>query len=207
MSDPVAVSRPGGHRRQRHILGRGDPRHAGLAAAPERPAAERRWRIAFLLGPVLARVILLVRRKLPESVSRTPWFLRSSTTSRRPSAQFYLIAFAAGNLLGPLTIGRFFDIIGRKRMIAGTFIVSGLMLAITAYLFNQEVLTATTQTIAWCVIFFLLRFGRGQRGLPDSQRNLPAGGQGPGHCDLLRDRAVLRRCRPAVLRPPDRRRK
>lgn len=69
------------------------------------------WRIAFLLGPVLAGVILLVRRDLPEGPRWQP---------------------------------------------------------------------------------------RAYRGLPDSQRNLPAGGQGPGHCDLLRDRAVLRRCRPTV---------
>jgi MFS family permease len=33
-------------------------------------------------------------------------------------------------------------------------LISGLLLAVTAYLFGQGVLTATTQTIAWCVIFF-----------------------------------------------------
>src|SRR5258708_18728806 len=66
---------------------------------------------------------------------------------------------AGGNLLGPLTIGRFFDTIGRKQMIAGTYIGSGVMLAVTAVLFNQHVLTATTQTIAWCVIFFFASAG------------------------------------------------
>jgi MFS family permease len=44
-------------------------------------------------------------------------------------------------------------------MIAGTYIVSGLMLAVTAYLFDQGVLTAATQTIAWCVIFFFASAG------------------------------------------------
>ena len=39
-------------------------------------------------------------------------------------------------------------------MIASTYIGSGVLLAITAYLFDAGVLTAVTQTIAWCVIFF-----------------------------------------------------
>ena len=75
------------------------------------------------------------------------------------NAPFYLIAFAAGNLLGPLTIGRLFDTIGCKQIIAGTYILSGSMLAVTAYLFDQGVLTALTQTIAWCVIFFFASAG------------------------------------------------
>jgi MFS family permease len=75
------------------------------------------------------------------------------------NAPLYLILFAVGNLLGPLTIGRFFDTIGRKPMIAATYIGSGAMLAVTAALFDQHLLTATTQTIAWCVIFFFASAG------------------------------------------------
>jgi MFS family permease len=67
----------------------------------------------------------------------------------------YFYAFALGNLLGPLTIGRFFDTVGRKRMIAGTYIASGVLLAISGYLFAAGALTATTQTLCWSVIFFL----------------------------------------------------
>jgi MFS family permease len=66
----------------------------------------------------------------------------------------FLIAFAVGNLVGPLTIGHLFDTIGRKAMIAGTYIISGVLLGVSAFLFNAGLLTATTQTIAWCVIFF-----------------------------------------------------
>ena len=72
---------------------------------------------------------------------------------------YYLIAFAVGNFLGPLLLGRFFDVLGRRIMIAGTYLVSGVMLAITALLFDQGVLTATTQTIAWVVIFFFASAG------------------------------------------------
>ncbi|MGB6163582.1 MAG: MFS transporter [Pseudonocardiaceae bacterium] len=70
------------------------------------------------------------------------------------SVPIFLIAFAVGNLVGALTIGRFFDTIGRKTMIAGTYIISGILLAVSAFLFNAGLLTATTQTVAWCVIFF-----------------------------------------------------
>jgi MFS family permease len=72
---------------------------------------------------------------------------------------FYFLAFAVGNLLGPLTIGRLFDTIGRKKMISGTYILSGILLAITAELFRVGALNATTQTICWAVVFFFASAG------------------------------------------------
>ena len=66
----------------------------------------------------------------------------------------YMLPFAAGNFLGPILLGRLFDTLGRKVMIAATYGISGALLAITGYLFMQGVLSATTQTIAWCVTFF-----------------------------------------------------
>ncbi|HWC33860.1 MAG TPA: MFS transporter [Mycobacteriales bacterium] len=75
------------------------------------------------------------------------------------SVGYYLIAFAIGNFLGPFALGRLFDNIGRRPMIAGTYILSGLMLAVTAWLFDAGTLTATTQTIAWVVIFFFASAG------------------------------------------------
>ncbi len=74
-------------------------------------------------------------------------------------APYYFFAFAAGNLLGPLTIGRLFDTLGRKKMIAGTYIVSGSLLVTTAILFKQGSLDAATQTIAWSVVFFFASAG------------------------------------------------
>jgi len=84
----------------------------------------------------------------------TKFYGGSSTT-----APVYLIAFAAGNLAGPLVLGRLYDTIGRKPMIAGTYLASGAMLVISGYLFDQGALTALTQTIAWCVIFFFASAG------------------------------------------------
>jgi len=74
-------------------------------------------------------------------------------------APLFLIAFAVGNLSGPFVLGHLFDTIGRKKMISGTYILSGILLAITAFLFKANVLTATTQTVAWCLIFFFASAG------------------------------------------------
>jgi MFS family permease len=67
---------------------------------------------------------------------------------------WYILPFAAGNVLGPLLLGRLFDTVGRKIMIASTYALSGIMLAVTAYLFGQDLLTATTLTAAWMIVFF-----------------------------------------------------
>src|SRR5437764_1144786 len=50
------------------------------------------------------------------------------------NAPYYLVAFAVGNLIGPIVLGPLFDTLGRKPMIAGTYILSGILLLITAYL-------------------------------------------------------------------------
>jgi MFS family permease len=67
---------------------------------------------------------------------------------------WYLLPFAAGNFLGPLLLGRLFDTIGRRPMIAFTYALSGILLAVSGYLFMRGVLSAQMQTLAWMVIFF-----------------------------------------------------
>jgi len=74
---------------------------------------------------------------------------------RPENAGIYLVPFALGNVLGPIVIGHLFDTVGRKPMIAATYILSGLLLAVTGWLFQKGVLTAQTQTIAWMIIFFI----------------------------------------------------
>jgi MFS family permease len=199
------------------------------------------WRIAFLVGPVLALVIIFVRRHLPESprwqimhgrekeaeasiaeieadVAATKGEAPPVDPSRelviRPTKRigyvallrslfqhypsrsiyggtlmitqsflynaifftyglvllyffhvpskdtpYYFMAFAAGNLLGPLTIGRLFDTIGRRKMISGTYLLSGILLVITAQLFKAGALNAVTQTLCWTVIFYFASAG------------------------------------------------
>src|SRR5579872_1182880 len=74
-------------------------------------------------------------------------------------APYYLVAFAAGNLLGPIVLGPLFDSVGRKPMIAGTYILSGVLLLITGYLFEQHSLNAGTLTLCWSVVFFFASAG------------------------------------------------
>lgn len=66
----------------------------------------------------------------------------------------YLLPFAAGNFLGPLVLGHFFDSLGRRPMITFTYATSGVLLAVTASLFDRGLLNETTQTLCWLVIFF-----------------------------------------------------
>jgi MFS family permease len=67
---------------------------------------------------------------------------------------WYILPFAAGNVLGPLLLGRLFDTLGRRPMIAFTYLMSGLLLALTGWLFAAGMLDAREQTLAWSVIFF-----------------------------------------------------
>jgi MFS family permease len=73
---------------------------------------------------------------------------------RASDAPWYLLAFAVGNLLGPIVLGRLFDTVGRKQMISGCYLLAGALLALTGFLFDQRLLTATTQTLLWSMIFF-----------------------------------------------------
>jgi MFS family permease len=73
--------------------------------------------------------------------------------------EYYFMFFAVGNLAGPLLLGHFFDSVGRRRMISGTYILSAILLAISAVLFKAGDLNAVTQTVAWCIIFFFASAG------------------------------------------------
>ncbi|MDB5216583.1 MAG: sugar transporter [Myxococcaceae bacterium] len=68
---------------------------------------------------------------------------------------WYLLPFAAGNLVGPLVLGHLFDTIGRRVMISVTYLVSGVLIAITGFGLAHGWLNATTQTMMWCVVFFV----------------------------------------------------
>jgi MFS family permease len=71
------------------------------------------------------------------------------------AVSLYLFPFAIGNALGPFVLGPLFDSVGRKPMIVLTYAFSGVLLALTAALFRAGLLSASGQTIAWTVIFFI----------------------------------------------------
>ncbi len=67
---------------------------------------------------------------------------------------WFMLPFALGNFAGPLLLGRLFDIWGRRRMISGTYAISGLLMAAVGWMFARGWLTAAEQTVAWTAIFF-----------------------------------------------------
>ena len=72
---------------------------------------------------------------------------------------YYFAVIAVGNLLGPLLLAHLFDTVGRKIMITATYVLSGVLLLVTAWLFGQGVLSATTMTLCWVVVLFFASAG------------------------------------------------
>jgi MFS family permease len=70
------------------------------------------------------------------------------------SVGWYILPFALGNFLGPLLLGRLFDTIGRRQMLAFTYAMSGVLLAATGYLFARNLVSVEMLTLAWMIIFF-----------------------------------------------------
>jgi MFS family permease len=70
------------------------------------------------------------------------------------SIGWYILPFALGNFCGPLLLGPLFDRIGRKPMIASTYAISGVLLAIVGHLFNAGAVDASQLTMCWTGIFF-----------------------------------------------------
>jgi len=70
------------------------------------------------------------------------------------SVGWYILPFALGNFAGPLGLGPLFDTIGRKPMIAATYAISGVLLAVVGALFRAELLDAPMLTLCWTGIFF-----------------------------------------------------
>jgi MFS family permease len=68
---------------------------------------------------------------------------------------WYIFPFAIGNFLGPLLLGRLFDSVGRRTMIATTYSVAGIGLFLTGWGFSQHALDATQLTLCWSAIFFV----------------------------------------------------
>ncbi|MGW6291956.1 MFS transporter [Streptomyces sp. NPDC055058] len=72
---------------------------------------------------------------------------------------YYFAVIALGNFLGPLLLGKLFDTVGRRVMISGTYLLSGLLLFGTAWLFDRGSLDATTMTACWCAVLFFASAG------------------------------------------------
>jgi MFS family permease len=72
---------------------------------------------------------------------------------------YYLAVFAAGNFAGAVLLSPLFDTLGRKPMIAGTYILAGVLLIVTGLLFKGHHLSATSFTACLCAVFFFASAG------------------------------------------------
>jgi MFS family permease len=80
---------------------------------------------------------------------------------------WYIAAFAVSNFIGAVFLGPLFDSVGRVRMISGTYIISGVLLAVTGIFlggFNE-----VTLTIAGAVVFFFASAGASSAYLTASE--------------------------------------
>jgi MFS family permease len=75
------------------------------------------------------------------------------------NAPYYIAVFAAGNFAGALLLSPLFDIVGRKPMIAGTYLLSGALLIVTGLLFKEHQLDDISFTACICVVFFFASAG------------------------------------------------
>jgi MFS family permease len=70
---------------------------------------------------------------------------------------WYIAIFAVSNFLGALLLGPLFDRVGRVKMITGTYVLSGVLLAVAGFVLGD--LSATTLTVFGVVIFFFASAG------------------------------------------------
>jgi MFS family permease len=72
---------------------------------------------------------------------------------------YYFAVIAVGNFMGPLLLGKLFDTVGRRVMISSTYLLSGVLLFVTAWLFGRGSLSAVTLTACWCAVLFVASAG------------------------------------------------
>jgi MFS family permease len=116
--------------------------------------------MAAMLGRYRARALLAIVLMLAQAFLYNALFFTYGLVLSRfygvaaQRAGLYLLPIAAGNFLGPIILGRFFDTVGRRAMITLTYLASAVLMAATGYEFAAGALDAATQTLAWCAIFF-----------------------------------------------------
>jgi MFS family permease len=124
-------------------------RHFGLEVIVE--ALVHRYRSRSVVGLVLMASQAFVYN----AIFFTYALVLNRYYAVKPDATgLYLLPFAISNFLGPLLLGRFFDTIGRRQMIAATYFVSAAVLALTGWLFMKDMLTSLTLASLWTLLFF-----------------------------------------------------
>ncbi|GAA0364363.1 MFS transporter [Actinoallomurus spadix] len=142
--------------RQRRTVGFGEIVRTAVKLYPRRTVLGLALFIgqAFLYNAVFFTYALVLSKFFKVPDDRTGW---------------YLVPIGLGNFFGAFVLSRLFDRLGRKIMISGTYILSGLLLIGTALLFRGGHLSATTLTICWVIVFFFASAGASSAYLTGSE--------------------------------------
>ena len=109
----------------------------------------------YLQRSIVSFVLMVAQAFVYNAIFFTYALVLTRYYSVRPDATgFYMLPFAISNFLGPLLLGRFFDTIGRRQMIAGTYAASAAVLAITGWMFLHGMLSSFEQASLWTLMFF-----------------------------------------------------
>ncbi|GAA4501785.1 MFS transporter [Actinoallomurus oryzae] len=132
--------------RQRHTIGFGEIVRTAVNRYPRRTVLGLSLFVgqAFLYNAVFFTYALVLSKFFKTPDDHAGW---------------YLIPIGLGNFCGAFVLGRLFDRLGRKVMISGTYILSGVLLIGTAMLFRGGHLSAVTLTVCWVVVFFFASAG------------------------------------------------
>jgi MFS family permease len=136
------------------------PAPAAAPAHAQRPLPGVRVMLAALVGRFRVRSAVALAMMLAQAFFYNAIFFSYALVLTRfygvadEKVGLYIFPFALGNVLGPLVLGPMFDRIGRRRMIAATYILAGLGLAATGVAFEREALSAAGQALAWSAVFF-----------------------------------------------------
>ncbi len=163
-----------GRVREAHTIVASIERRAGVAppaddgsAAKARQAYPVRFLTAprVILGRYRKRAILAATLMVTQLFFYDAFFFTYALVlvrfyhARATDVGAYLLPFALSNFLGAALLGRFFDTIGRRPMITGTYALSGILMVIAAWLFRGSLLGGAGQTGAWAAAFFFASAG------------------------------------------------
>jgi len=142
----------------------GSPLRDQPLGAPLRIVVRRHFALRAVVAPLLAkyrsRALLALALMAAQAFTYNAIFFTYALVLNRfygvPADRtgVYLLPFALTNFAGPLVLGPWFDTVGRKTMIAGTYMLSALILGISGALFAHQMLSSFTQTALWAAMFF-----------------------------------------------------
>lgn len=143
------------------IAGRDGAHSAISAATPLHNRTGLLETIRLLTGPYRQRAVVTMCLMTAQALFYNSVFFSLTLVLMRyygasaSRAGYAFLPIALANFLGPLFLGRLFDVVGRRAMTGGSFILSGLLLLLCGWLFWLGRLNAISQIACWAAVFFV----------------------------------------------------